>query len=90
MTKIAQSFVDAAKDHLLQGHPITRLEALIFFGVSNLPEVVYELKKQGFIIQKKSVPFAKAVARVNLQAKLEPPANLPIKDIQLTEYWVSK
>lgn len=88
--KAAQGFIDGCKEHLLAGKPLTRLEALIFFGVSNLPEVVYELRKQGFIIKTKSVAFARAVVRVNEHARLEPPANLPTKDIQLTEYWVSR
>lgn len=90
MKKAALGLVEAAKEHLLTGNPLTRLEALIFFGVSNLPEVVYELRKQGFIVKTKSVPFMRAVVRVNQHAKLEPPPNLPVKDIQLTEYWVSK
>jgi hypothetical protein len=90
MKKPTQGLVEGVKEHLLRGAPITRLEALIFFGVSNLPEVVYELRKQGFIVHTKSVAFAKAVVRVNQHAKLEPPANLPTKDIVLTEYWISK
>jgi len=36
------------------------------------------------------VPYAAAVVRVNQHAVLEPPPNLPIREIQLTEYQISK
>jgi hypothetical protein len=36
------------------------------------------------------VPFAAAVKRVNELAVVQPPANLPIREIQLTEYWMEK
>jgi hypothetical protein len=80
----------AARDHLLAGNPLTRLEALILFGVSNLPELVYEMKKQQIRIEKRDVPYATAMVRVNKHAVLKPPANLPIREILLTEYWVSR
>ncbi len=80
----------AAREHLASGQPITRLEALVLFGVANLPDVVKELRRQGWIIKSRKVPFAAAVKRVNEHAILKPPANLPIREIVLTEYWVSK
>jgi len=80
----------AAKEHLLSGYPLTRLEALILFGVSNLPELVYEMKKQQIKIEKRDIPFATAMVRVNKYAVLKPPPNLPIREILLTEYWVSR
>lgn len=80
----------AAREHLLSGQPITRLEALVLFGLSNLPELVYEMRGQGFIIKTKKVAYAAAMVRINKHAVLKPPANLPIREIQLTEYWVSK
>lgn len=90
MKIITHGLTDAVKEHLLTGKPITRLEALIFFGVSNLPDVISELRKNGFVIRSHRVPFAKAVARVNEHATLKTPANLPIREIVLTEYWISK
>jgi hypothetical protein len=80
----------AAKEHLVSGFPLTRLEAIVLFGVSNLPELVYEMKKQGWTIKKRPVPYAAAMVRVNEHAILKPPANLPIREILLTEYWVSQ
>lgn len=90
MKTITHGLTDAVKEHLLTGNPITRLEALIFFGVSNLTDVISELRKKGFVIRSHQVPFAKAVARVNQHASLRTPNNLPIREIVLTEYWISK
>jgi hypothetical protein len=80
----------AVKEHLHSGEPITRLEGLILFGVSNLTDVISEMRKEGWTIQSRSIPFAAAVKRVNEYAVLEPPKNLPVREIQLTEYWMSK
>ena len=79
----------AAKEHLAAGKPITRLEALVFYGVSNLTDVISKMRRQGWAIESRRIPFAAAVKRVNEQAVLTPPANLPIREIVLTEYWVN-
>jgi len=80
----------AAREHLLAGNPLTRLEALILFGVSNLPELIYEMRKQKIKIEKRDIPYAAAMVRVNKHAVLKPPPNLPIREILLTEYWVGR
>ena len=80
----------AAKEHIAAGKPITRLEALIFFGVSNLTDLISELRKQGWIIQSRSAPYAAALRRVNEHAVLKPPPNLPIRELVLTEYWMNR
>lgn len=80
----------AAKEHLASGQPITRLEAMVLYGVANLPDVVKELRRNGWVVQSRWIPFATAVNRVNKYARLQPPKNLPIREIQLTEYWVNK
>ena len=82
--------VVAAKEHLLEGNPLTRMEALVLFGCSNLPEVVFELKRDGYQVKKKNVAYAAAMARINQHAVLKPPANLPIREIQFAEYWISR
>jgi hypothetical protein len=90
MKALRYGLVTAAKEHLAAGEPITRLEALVLYGISNLPDVILEMRKQGWVIQSKPVAFAAALARVNRHAQVVPPANLPVREIQLTEYWVSK
>ena len=90
MKKIRNGIALAAKEHLASGKPITRLEALVLYGVSNFTDVISELRRQGWIIESRFVSYAAAAARINEHAVLQPPANLPIREIQLTEYWVSK
>ena len=71
----------AAREHLASGQPLTRLEALVLFGISNLTDLISEMRKQGWVIESRQVPFAAAVKRINEHAVLQPPANLPIRDV---------
>ena len=80
----------AAREHLAEGLPITRLESLVLYGIQNLSDLVKNMRREGWLIESKHVSYAAAVRRVNEHAVLTPPPNLPIRDIQLTEYWVSK
>jgi hypothetical protein len=80
----------AAREHLAAGQPITRLEAMVLYGVANLPDVVKEMRRQGWVVKSRLVPYAAAVTRVNLHAVLQPPPNLPTREIRLTEYQISK
>ena len=78
----------AVREHLAAGQPITRLEALVLYGVSNLTGLMSEMRRQGWMIESRNIPYATAVRRINEYAVLQPPANLPVREIQLTEYWV--
>lgn len=80
----------AAREHLLGGALLTRLEALVLFGVPDLTKIISDLRREGFVVQSRSVPYASVITRVNKHAVLQPPANLPIKEIVLREYWVSR
>ncbi|TAJ95909.1 MAG: hypothetical protein EPO31_00360 [Gammaproteobacteria bacterium] len=90
MKSIKYGVGTAVREHLFSGKPITRLEAITLFGVSNLTDVISEMRSQGWIIKSRQVPYATAVVRVNDFAIFKPPNNLPIREIQLTEYWMSK
>jgi hypothetical protein len=85
-------YAAGAKEYLLSGRPLTRLEALIFFGLSNLTDLIHEMRQAKFIIKSKKVSYATVMVRINDNeyAVLKPPANLPIREIMFTEYWVSK
>ena len=80
----------AAREHIAEGKPITRLEALVFFGVSNLTDLISELRKQGWVIKSRQVPYALAIKRINEHAVLQPPPNLPVREIIMTEYQLSR
>ena len=80
---------DALKEHFASGKPITRLEALVFYGVANLPTAVRGLKLQGWIINSQRISYAEAARRISEHVVFQPPQDLPIRDIELTEYWAS-
>ena len=80
----------AAREHLADGQPITRLEALVLYGVQNLAQVVSSMRREGWVVESQKIAYVAAVRRVNEHATLTPPPNLPVREIQLTEYWVSK
>ena len=80
----------ALREHLASGQPITRLEAIALFGVSNLTHIISSLRKEGWMIESESVPYARAVVRLNKQIVFHPPENLPIREILLTEYRLKK
>ena len=90
MTNFRHGMALAAKEHLLEGKPITRLEAMVLYGLPDLPNVISDMRNQGWTIETRTTPFAAALKRVNEHAVLTPPKNLPIREIQLTEYWLSR
>jgi Helix-turn-helix domain len=79
----------AAREHLLEGKPITRLEAIVLYGVPDLTKLISDMRRQGWTVHSQKVPYVAAARRANKHAILRPPENLPVKEIQLTEYWVS-
>lgn len=79
----------AVKEHLLEHKPLTRLEAIILYGVSNLTAQINGLRKSGYIIEKRRVPYQVALRRVNELSTVIPPKELPLKEIFLTEYWIN-
>jgi len=90
MKTFRHGLVLAVREHLAEGKPITHLEALTMFGVPSLTKVISDLRREGWVIKSQTVPFMAALARVNHVANFTPPTNLPIREIRLTEYWVSK
>lgn len=82
--------VHAAREYLLEGNLITRLEAMVLFAVPDLTKIISDLRREGHDVERRTIPLARAIRRVNQAATLVPPAALPVKEIQLTEYWVSR
>jgi hypothetical protein len=90
MSEARNGLTLAAREHLAAGQPITRLEALVLYGVANLPALVTSMRRDGWLVKSRLVPYAAAVTRVNRHAVLQPPANLPTREIRLTEYQLSR
>lgn len=90
MSKFKYGKKDALIDYLLDGNKVTRLEALLLFGVQNFTAFISNFRKEGYLIKKDKILFVKALVRVNKQIKVEVPKNLPIKEIEIYEYRISK
>ena len=82
--------VTAAREYLLGGAQLTRLEAMVLFAVPDLTKIISDLRREGYKVERRTLPYAVALRRVNQVATLSPPASLPVRDIFLTEYWVSR
>ena len=80
----------ALKEHMLAGHRVSLLEALLIFGVQSLNAELGRLKKDGFLIKKQTVSMAKILRRINEITKCDPPSQLPFREISMTEYWISR
>ena len=86
MKNIKVSLVLAIKEHLLEGRPITQLESVCLFGVADITPTISDLRREGYKIESKRVPYVRALRRLNKSATFLPPNNLPVKEITLTEY----
>ena len=89
MGQIHYKASDAIKEHLIGGNEISLIEAMLLFGVQNLNAELARLRKSGFVIQKKRVPMAKILRRANQFCEVKAPSNLPVREILVTEYWLS-
>jgi len=80
----------ALREHMLEGHRVSLLEAILLFGVQGPNAEIGRMKKDGFLIKHQKVPMAKIITRINKYVKCSVPDALPYREIQMTEYWVSK
>ena len=82
---------NAAKAHLLTGDRLTALEATALYGCAHLASLVHTLRAEGFVVKSKGITYAGVIERLRKGGVvLDPPPNLPIRDINFTEYWVSR
>ena len=79
---------DALKMFLLEGNPISNLEAVLLFGTQSPWRVIHSLKEEGFMIGKQKVTMIKVLARLNKITTCKPPSDLPVREILMTEYWI--
>ena len=81
---------DALREHMLEGNLISLLEAMLLFGVQKPNAEFARIKKDGFPIKSRRVPMTKILVRANKFAQCRPPADLPHKEILMTEYWIER
>jgi hypothetical protein len=82
--------ITATRDYLLAGHAITRLEAMVLFAAPDLTKIISDLRRQGETVQRRTIALSHAIRRVNETATLVPPPALPVRDINVTEYWIER
>ena len=80
----------AFREHMLEGHHVSLLEAMLLFGVQGPNAELGRLKKEGFLVKSQRVPLAKIIRRINEYTVCKLPANLPYAEINMTEYWISR
>ena len=80
----------AMADHMLEGNPISLLEAMALLGVCNPAAELTKLRKQGFVIKSRRVNMAQIVRRMNQWAVYKVPKNLPYKERFMMEYWIER
>ena len=79
----------ALKEHMLEGHKVTQLEAIMNFGVQSMRRALTEFRREGILVKSQRVSMAKALTRINKVASCIPPKELPVREIIVTEYWFS-
>ena len=80
----------ALKEHMLNGHRVTILEAYLLFGVQSFNRTITNFKRDRFLVKSETVPMARVIRRVNKYTHCQPPKQLPIRNINVTEYWFSR
>ena len=90
MTKLRYGAKVALREHMYSGSPVNKLDALLIYGVQDLTAEVTRLRAEGEIVNTRKIPYIKAVRQINNYLTLAPPKNLPIEQIMLTEYWISR
>ncbi|MDA9902603.1 helix-turn-helix domain-containing protein [Gammaproteobacteria bacterium] len=90
MTQLKYGAKLALKEHMYAGNPICQLESMLIYGIQDLGKEISDLRREGEIVRSQKIPLPGAIRRVNQFAVYVPPEALPVKDISVTEYWISK
>ena len=77
----------ALKEAILGGQPVTRLDSIAVFGVSNLMALISEMRNDGFLIKSRRISFREAVRQAQKYVLYEPPKALCIDELTITQYW---
>ena len=78
----------AMREHMLGGHSITLLEAILLFGVQGPNAELGRMRRDGYLIGSQLVSMASVIARINTYTVCKVPDNLPFSEIKLKEYWI--
>ena len=90
MSRIRYGNVSALTEYMIEGNRVSRIESLILFGVQNLNAANTIMRRRGRYIKSRRVPMAKIIRRLNQYCVCKPPKDLPLREILVSEYWISK
>lgn len=79
----------ALREHMLEGHRISLIEAMLLFGVQNLNAEMARMKRDGFLILSERAPMADILRRLNEVTLCKVPPELPYREIHMREYWIT-
>jgi hypothetical protein len=80
----------ALEEHMLSGERVSIIEANIVFGVQSFNRTLTSMKRNGRLIKTQKVPMAKVIRRLNNYCLCKPPKELPLREILVSEYWISQ
>lgn len=80
----------ALREHMLEGHRVSLLEAMLLFGVQNLNAEMARMKRDGLLFTSRRVPMVAIMHRLNEFTLCKVPQELPYGDIYMREYWISR
>ena len=89
-TKLKYGNSEALLEYMLNGKNVSILEAILYFGVQSRNRAFTSFKRKGFLIKKKTASMAKVMVRINKNLKCNTPKNLPTKEINMSEYYISR
>ena len=89
-TNYQKGKVMALREYMMAGNIVSIFEMMALFGVQSPNRTLTIFKRDGMRIKKRKVTMLSVLKRLNKYCYFEQPKNLPVKEILMTEYWVSK
>ena len=82
----------AVTAHILKGLPITRIEAMCYYGMQDLSRVISRMRKAGHEIDRETISLESAIKSIQKRkvVTLMPPKNLPMREIMVARYRIVK
>jgi hypothetical protein len=80
----------AVEEHLYKKLPLTRLEAIVLYGVNDLTGCISKLRASGMQIERRVITMEDSFKRLQKITKCKPLSQTPIKDIRTSEYRLIK
>ena len=87
MTKNSNTHTIALREAILAGQPVTRLDSIAIFGVSDLMGLISDMRREGLLIKRRRIGFLESVQQEQKYILYEPPKALHVDELTITQYW---